>query len=342
MSKESSRMAPPLGMRGGYGPPPGFDHPADLRRYEQHLAEKYFLMQQQHRGGAPPPFPPGFLGPPPEFSMAMLGPPPGMPMVLPPGMPPPGYPYPPYPPGAYPPGYFGPNAPPPPCMGPHGSPSQRSPGSRAAPHVGSTPPGMEYMPEGQQHRNSRIPLIHEEGGAPENARGNHSYPGSPPRCSSSPKRRPDSPARNTDATRHAEVFRRTASQDHLPPGIKRERSRDVSPSGLGAVHSEQGRYADLYDDGYDHDRLDPENSTDDREAKRLRRKQSNRESARRSRLRKQAECEELGGRIHHLQQVNQQLRMEFMSVCGIRDELQMRRHLMETQLSRRRELGGKA
>ena len=36
---------------------------------------------------------------------------------------------------------------------------------------------------------------------------------------------------------------------------------------------------------------------DDREAKRLRRKQSNRESARRSRMKKQAECENLGDTV---------------------------------------------
>jgi plant G-box-binding factor len=36
---------------------------------------------------------------------------------------------------------------------------------------------------------------------------------------------------------------------------------------------------------------------DEREAKRLRRKQSNRESARRSRMKKQAECENLGDTV---------------------------------------------
>ncbi len=39
---------------------------------------------------------------------------------------------------------------------------------------------------------------------------------------------------------------------------------------------------------------------DEREAKRLRRKQSNRESARRSRLRKQAECEALARQVKEL------------------------------------------
>nr|QLC27632.1 bZIP transcription factor 6 [Chlorella sp. HS2] len=40
--------------------------------------------------------------------------------------------------------------------------------------------------------------------------------------------------------------------------------------------------------------------TDERELKRLRRKQSNRESARRSRLRKQAECEQLAQKVKEL------------------------------------------
>ena len=47
---------------------------------------------------------------------------------------------------------------------------------------------------------------------------------------------------------------------------------------------------------------------DDRESKRLRRKQSNRESARRSRLRKQAECESLSGRVEELMTDNARLR----------------------------------
>ena len=49
---------------------------------------------------------------------------------------------------------------------------------------------------------------------------------------------------------------------------------------------------------------------DERELKRQRRKQSNRESARRSRLRKQAECEELGGRVDALSTENVTLRAE--------------------------------
>ncbi|KAI4314874.1 hypothetical protein L6164_027740 [Bauhinia variegata] len=51
-------------------------------------------------------------------------------------------------------------------------------------------------------------------------------------------------------------------------------------------------------------------SMDERELKRQKRKQSNRESARRSRLRKQAECEELQKRVETLGTENQTLRDE--------------------------------
>ena len=47
---------------------------------------------------------------------------------------------------------------------------------------------------------------------------------------------------------------------------------------------------------------------DEREVKRQRRKQSNRESARRSRLRKQAECEALAVRVNELMNENNKLR----------------------------------
>ncbi|CAL0311785.1 unnamed protein product [Lupinus luteus] len=56
---------------------------------------------------------------------------------------------------------------------------------------------------------------------------------------------------------------------------------------------------------------------DERELKRQRRKQSNRESARRSRLRKQAECDELAQRAEALKEENASLRSE---VCRIRSE----------------------
>uniref|UniRef100_A0A7N0T926 BZIP domain-containing protein n=1 Tax=Kalanchoe fedtschenkoi TaxID=63787 RepID=A0A7N0T926_KALFE len=49
---------------------------------------------------------------------------------------------------------------------------------------------------------------------------------------------------------------------------------------------------------------------DERELKRQKRKQSNRESARRSRLRKQAECEELQGKVEKLNSENRDLKEE--------------------------------
>ena len=49
---------------------------------------------------------------------------------------------------------------------------------------------------------------------------------------------------------------------------------------------------------------------DDRELKRVRRKQSNRESARRSRQKKQAECEDLASKVQLLDQENASLRQE--------------------------------
>jgi len=59
---------------------------------------------------------------------------------------------------------------------------------------------------------------------------------------------------------------------------------------------------------------------DERELKRQRRKQSNRESARRSRLRKQAECEDLSGRVEKLVDENSSLRQELTRLkdaCGV-------------------------
>lgn len=53
---------------------------------------------------------------------------------------------------------------------------------------------------------------------------------------------------------------------------------------------------------------------DERELKRQRRKQSNRESARRSRLRKQAECEELAAKVHTLETENTNIRSELTRI----------------------------
>ncbi|XP_043718275.1 bZIP transcription factor 1-B-like [Telopea speciosissima] len=60
---------------------------------------------------------------------------------------------------------------------------------------------------------------------------------------------------------------------------------------------------------------------DERELKRQRRKQSNRESARRSRLRKQAECEELAQRVEVLKEENTTLRSEVSHVRSEYEQL---------------------
>ena len=53
---------------------------------------------------------------------------------------------------------------------------------------------------------------------------------------------------------------------------------------------------------------------DERELKKQKRKQSNRESARRSRLRKQAECEDLSTRVANLEKLNRSLSEELLQM----------------------------
>ncbi|GLT80624.1 hypothetical protein SLA2020_520550 [Shorea laevis] len=60
---------------------------------------------------------------------------------------------------------------------------------------------------------------------------------------------------------------------------------------------------------------------DERELKRQRRKQSNRESARRSRLRKQAECDELANRADALKEENANLRSEVSQIKSEYEQL---------------------
>lgn len=72
---------------------------------------------------------------------------------------------------------------------------------------------------------------------------------------------------------------------------------------------------------------------DERELKRQKRKQSNRESARRSRLRKQAECDELAQRAEVLKEENASLRAE---VNRIRSEYG---HLLAQNASLKERLG---
>lgn len=78
---------------------------------------------------------------------------------------------------------------------------------------------------------------------------------------------------------------------------------------------------------------EPSEILDERELKRQRRKQSNRESARRSRLRKQAECEELAQRVEVLKDENVALIAE---LNRIRDEYE---HLLAKNASLKEKLG---
>ncbi|XP_031503461.1 bZIP transcription factor 1-B [Nymphaea colorata] len=71
---------------------------------------------------------------------------------------------------------------------------------------------------------------------------------------------------------------------------------------------------------------------DERELKRQRRKQSNRESARRSRLRKQAECEELAQRVKILEEENTALRSELNRVRNDLEQLSSENSSLKSKL----------
>ncbi|KAJ6732955.1 G-BOX-BINDING FACTOR 1 [Salix koriyanagi] len=73
---------------------------------------------------------------------------------------------------------------------------------------------------------------------------------------------------------------------------------------------------------------------DERELKRQKRKQSNRESARRSRLRKQAECEELQVRVESLSNDNSNLREELQSLSGECNKLKSENDSIKEELTR--------
>lgn len=73
---------------------------------------------------------------------------------------------------------------------------------------------------------------------------------------------------------------------------------------------------------------------DDRELKREKRKQSNRESARRSRLRKQAECEELLAKVEKLTNENQTLREELQRLSEVCQKLASENNSIEEGLSK--------
>ncbi|KAJ6845913.1 bZIP transcription factor 68-like [Iris pallida] len=71
---------------------------------------------------------------------------------------------------------------------------------------------------------------------------------------------------------------------------------------------------------------------DERELKRQKRKQSNRESARRSRLRKQAECEELAQRVEVLKEENASLKTELNRIRKDCDQLLSQNNSLKEKL----------
>ncbi|XP_020581563.1 G-box-binding factor 1-like isoform X2 [Phalaenopsis equestris] len=80
---------------------------------------------------------------------------------------------------------------------------------------------------------------------------------------------------------------------------------------------------------------------DDRELKRERRKQSNRESARRSRLRKQQECDELARKVAELKGENTSLRMELEQLHKVCRDLEAEnQHIVEELSSIRGDSSG--
>ncbi|XP_060192067.1 G-box-binding factor 1-like isoform X2 [Lycium barbarum] len=95
----------------------------------------------------------------------------------------------------------------------------------------------------------------------------------------------------------------------------------VQPNATGQVIGHEGRMNDQW-------------IQDERELKRQKRKQSNRESARRSRLRKQAECEELQRRVEALSNENHSLKDELQRLSEECEKLTSENNSIKEELTR--------
>ena len=95
----------------------------------------------------------------------------------------------------------------------------------------------------------------------------------------------------------------------------------IQPNANGPVIGHEGRMNDQW-------------VQDERELKRQKRKQSNRESARRSRLRKQAECEELQRRVEALSSENHSLKDELQRLSEECEKLTSENSLIKEELTR--------
>ncbi|KAJ8545851.1 hypothetical protein K7X08_018434 [Anisodus acutangulus] len=95
----------------------------------------------------------------------------------------------------------------------------------------------------------------------------------------------------------------------------------IQPTATGPVIGHEGRMNDQW-------------IQDERELKRQKRKQSNRESARRSRLRKQAECEELQRRVEALSNENHSLKDELLRVSEECEKLTSENNSIKEELTR--------
>jgi len=105
---------------------------------------------------------------------------------------------------------------------------------------------------------------------------------------------------------HAFAERATASM--WLPGVAARRAAPTGERRAVAGSVLESESLDAYDE-------------EDEELRKLRRKQSNRESARRSRLRKQMECDNLSGRVRALTRENMSLKDDYETLRGVVDSL---------------------